>query len=123
MGKAMAKKKSGRKYKVGKLSRWGIVDVGDDTYLIAMFSRYTGNKSRLTFRAHKFNEDGVVFVEPVSQWVVIREAGERAKKIYNEVMEAIASEWKSVYELRDMEMCFDDVNEKRGSTIVYGYCA
>jgi len=117
---AKGKKKSGARSKVGNISQWGLVDVGEKTYALALFR----NKKRCTFRAYEFDKDGILHVQPISQWLIITSSfGEGGGRVYNCMAECIANGFYDVYGLRDSEVNVVDIVDKIGPITIYGYCA
>jgi len=119
---AKRKKKNGKRLKVGRIRAWGLVDVKDKTYAMALFRKTSAR--RMVFRVYEFDDDGILYVQPISQWEVI--GGEYkifSKWAYGEMANCIASEYYDIYSLRDKTIQLEDVIGKKGPVIVYGYCA
>jgi len=114
--------------KDGDPSAWGIIDVGDKSYVIAIFrSRHKAHGAGYVFRAYEFDKEGVLYVSPISQWDVECKANKRkelARRIYSDMAECIASEYYSIAGLRDIVLKYpEDIVNKLGTTLLYGYCA
>ena len=77
------------------------------------------------FRVYEYDRDGVLYVEPISEWTVDISISKHIymHKINREMLEAVVSGAYNVFDLRDKTLVYpDDIFGVRGTTKIYGLC-